>query len=93
MKTPILTFDGCGLNFAENEYKDRFATLPTAHRDDYKETGLAVAALSRACHGLDLPADVPPGILAEIVTAARELRDAQATEEHARPAETQACHH
>ncbi len=29
-----------------------------------------IAATWNACHGLDLPADVPPGILAEVIRAA-----------------------
>lgn len=29
----------------------------------------------KACHGLDLPADLPPGILADAVAVLREIRD------------------
>lgn len=37
------------------------------------DTVHAAPRLAAACHGLDLPETVPPGILAELVTAARDV--------------------
>jgi hypothetical protein len=64
-----LTFDGIGLNEATDEYNYHVATLAP----HYCESGETIARAVTACHGLDLPADVPPGAVAALVDAARKL--------------------
>lgn len=74
MKTsPILNFDGCGLNLAAREYRPRLATIAPTMRDEYRKDAEAVARASSACHGLDLPADLQPGSLAAVIEAARAV--------------------
>lgn len=66
-----LTFDGRGLNDAEDEHKPRVVQL--YGKFDHTEHYETIAAAVNACHGLDLPADITPGALRLLVDYARRV--------------------
>lgn len=74
-----LTFDGCGLNNSDHPHAPRIATL---EKDLWgTSAGHEIARAATACHGLDLPADVEPGAIRDLIEKARAL-----TENHDCPA-------
>ena len=66
-----IQFDGKGLNDTQDPHKARVATL----RPEYLGAGTGIARAVNACHGLDLPEGLPPGILADAIQALRALQE------------------
>lgn len=79
-KFPLLLCNGNCLDVAG----DRVAITLNGANKDYLANARRIQATWNACLGLDIPADVPPGILKDLVTAATNLCQSRHTTDYGR---------
>lgn len=73
---PILCPSNGALILVDMDARGEIVATVNRERPDADVECALVASAVTACHGLDLPPDVEPGILAEAVAAMDELRRA-----------------